>query len=329
MAWPSTVTALTNPLPSQRLNSPSHSSIETAQNTEVTAIETFVGTLSATVGTLVYDIRGATSNGGGHVQGVNVGGTGFTSYTKGDVLVASSASVLAKFGVGTDAQVLIADSTQTSGVKWGANPWVPSAQVPVETSIARWSSIMTNGTGTHNTTGIQLTTTATSGSLYRYTWIPFSSGNEHVYRAGNWLSGIMYVSQSGSLTGDQYWGLGNPAVSAAAFTFTANHAGYKLTVTAATSYTLAATVADGATETATTISTGILNGDVIYWVVEYVSSSSVKFYTWINGTVQTTVTLTTNIPTITDTQVAISATNKNTANAISISFAGGAFGRHI
>jgi len=48
------------------------------------------------------------------------GGTGASSYTKGDVLVASAATTLAKLGVGTNGQVLTADSGEASGVKWGA-----------------------------------------------------------------------------------------------------------------------------------------------------------------------------------------------------------------
>lgn len=118
MAYPSTVTSFTNPLPTDKLNSPSHSSIETAQNTGLTELQTFVGTLSSAVGTLVYDIRAAGSNGGGHVQTVNKGGTGQTTYTAGDILVATSASVLAKLAIGNDAQILTADSSVAGKVKW-------------------------------------------------------------------------------------------------------------------------------------------------------------------------------------------------------------------
>jgi hypothetical protein len=47
-----------------------------------------------------------------------LGGTGFTSFTKGDLLVGASATALAKLGVGTDNYVLTADSGATNGVAW-------------------------------------------------------------------------------------------------------------------------------------------------------------------------------------------------------------------
>ncbi|MBS4000736.1 MAG: hypothetical protein KGZ71_09680 [Desulfobulbaceae bacterium] len=47
------------------------------------------------------------------------GGTNQTSYTKGDILAASSSSVLTKLGVGANDTVLMADSAQSTGMKWG------------------------------------------------------------------------------------------------------------------------------------------------------------------------------------------------------------------
>lgn len=46
------------------------------------------------------------------------GGTGITSYQKGDILVASNSNTLVRLIVGTNGQVLTADSTQPSGLKW-------------------------------------------------------------------------------------------------------------------------------------------------------------------------------------------------------------------
>lgn len=119
MPWPSTLSSFTDPNPSDKLSTTPHSSIETAQNTGLREVQAFVGTLSSAVGTLVYDIRAAASNGGGHVQTANKGGTGQTTYTKGDMLVATSSSVLAKLAVGTNDQAILADSAQAAGIKWG------------------------------------------------------------------------------------------------------------------------------------------------------------------------------------------------------------------
>lgn len=42
-----------------------------------------------------------------------------TVTTKGDILAATGSSGIVRLGVGTDLQVLIADSSQTSGLRWG------------------------------------------------------------------------------------------------------------------------------------------------------------------------------------------------------------------
>lgn len=120
MPYPSTISTFTTPLATDRLNSPSHSSIESAQNTGLTEIQTFLGTTNTSaLGTIVYDVRSPDSNGGGHVQSANKGGTGQTSFTNGDILVAQSSSVLSKLAIGADGAQLVADSTQALGVKWG------------------------------------------------------------------------------------------------------------------------------------------------------------------------------------------------------------------
>lgn len=119
MAYPSTVTTFSNPLPTDRLNSPSHSSIETAQNTGLTEVQTFLGTTTASaVGTLIYDIRSPSSNGGGHIQSANKGGTGQTSYLKADLLVGQSSSVLTKLAAGNDGQILSLNSSTATGLNW-------------------------------------------------------------------------------------------------------------------------------------------------------------------------------------------------------------------
>ena len=49
------------------------------------------------------------------------GGTGTGSYTKGDLLAASGATALSKLGVGTNGQVLRANSAAATGLEWGAD----------------------------------------------------------------------------------------------------------------------------------------------------------------------------------------------------------------
>lgn len=50
------------------------------------------------------------------------GGTGQSSYTKGDLLAASAADTLSKLGIGTNGYILTADSAEATGMKWAAAP---------------------------------------------------------------------------------------------------------------------------------------------------------------------------------------------------------------
>lgn len=116
--FPSTLSIISSPNPTDRLNSPSHSSIESSQNDAVRQLEKFIGTDASAVGTLHHDVRSPDSDGGGHVQAANKGGTGQTAFTKGDILVAQSSSVLTKLAVGENDQLLQADNTEDVGMRW-------------------------------------------------------------------------------------------------------------------------------------------------------------------------------------------------------------------
>jgi hypothetical protein len=52
---------------------------------------------------------------------VSDGGTGQTSYTKGDLIVTPGGTTLNKLSVGTDGQSLTADAASTNGLKWAGS----------------------------------------------------------------------------------------------------------------------------------------------------------------------------------------------------------------
>lgn len=54
-----------------------------------------------------------------------------TLTTKGDIYVATASATVARQAVGTDGQVLTADSTQTNGIKWATSASAPSAQYEI------------------------------------------------------------------------------------------------------------------------------------------------------------------------------------------------------
>lgn len=82
-------------------------------NVENTALSTWAGSANiTTLGTVSTGTWSATE------IDETKGGTGQTSFTKGDILIATDSSTLTKLNVGTNDQVLTADSAEASGVKW-------------------------------------------------------------------------------------------------------------------------------------------------------------------------------------------------------------------
>ncbi len=107
------------------------------------------------------------------------GGTGKTSYTKGDLLVATGSTALTKLGVGTNGHVLTADSAEASGIKWAAASGGGGGAPTDATYITQ----TTNGTLTNEFALSSLSTgflkvTGGSGALSTVSTINLASGGD-------------------------------------------------------------------------------------------------------------------------------------------------------
>ena len=89
----------------------------------------------------MYNVRAAASDGGGHVQTANRGGTGQTAYTLGDILVATSSSVLARLAVGSEREVLAVRAAAAAGVAWSSV--IANKETVNTASVAFQGSILT------------------------------------------------------------------------------------------------------------------------------------------------------------------------------------------
>lgn len=138
--YPSVITSFTYPTASNRLNNPSHSTLENNQSSTIGQVQAVIGLAdsASTLGTLIGDLRSPGSQGGGHVQGAAFGGTGQTTFTKGDILIASSPSILTKLAVGTNGYILTAQSSGAVGVSW-----LPKGIISQNSSIQTFTSIVT------------------------------------------------------------------------------------------------------------------------------------------------------------------------------------------
>jgi hypothetical protein len=120
MPFPSILSTFSQTNTTSKLNSPSHSGLHNTISSTLGQVEAVIGTDALVLGTIIGDLRSTGSAGGGHVQTAVKGGTGQTTFTKGDILVAQSSSVLSKLAIGTDGSYLMVDSTQSSGIIWGS-----------------------------------------------------------------------------------------------------------------------------------------------------------------------------------------------------------------
>jgi hypothetical protein len=137
--FPSTLSSFSRPNPSDRLNNPSHSALHNTVSSALGQVEAVIGVDIAVdpfaTGTIISDLRSPSSGGGGHIQQTNTGGTGYTSYNKGDLLVAQSASLLAKLAISSTAgDVLTVDPAQAVGMKWTGAP--SGAKIAINTGTS-------------------------------------------------------------------------------------------------------------------------------------------------------------------------------------------------
>jgi hypothetical protein len=137
------------------------------------------------------------------------GGTGLSTYTKGDLIVAESASLLSRLGVGANGRVLRANSTTSTGLEWGID------YVGTVTSVSASGALsVTNGTTTPALTVasasttvqgvVQLTnsTSTTSSSLAATATAvksAFDLAHSALQRTGGTITGELNIGQTGSL----------------------------------------------------------------------------------------------------------------------------------
>lgn len=246
-----------------------------------------------------------TNTGGG-------GGGGFSdpTTTKGD-LIANNGSAAARLAVGNDGEILIADSAQTSGVKWGST--AAAGDPDLFGRVVRAIGRMQGGSTliSMNTTAAVLTASGTtavesdSGGYNKYDTSSVS-GNAVVIRHGSNDTAqrtarvvqlpdfLVKMGTDASITNVRIWSaLYEAASGLSALTdpATVNVAGFRYDPDAGDT-TWKACVSNGSASTV--VDTGItVNTSTMYSLrVKFVTTTQVKFY--IDGVLVATIT--TNVP---------------------------------
>jgi hypothetical protein len=129
------------------------------------------------------------------------GGTGLASYAKGDILGASAATTLTKLTVGTNGQVLRANSATATGLEWGADfvgtvTTVSSATAALTVATATTTPALTLRAATTSVDGIvQLSdSTSTTSSILAATPTAVKSAYD--------LAALALPKAGGTVTGD-------------------------------------------------------------------------------------------------------------------------------
>lgn len=157
----------------------------------------------------------------------------------------------------------------------GSTPTIDYSTI-FETSGRFGNEVGGSGSITYGANGILLNTS--TGTTSYCNWAMNATSLSNVDQS---LGNPQFSVALGLLTepsvGDSFWGIGNITVSGAGITYTGDQMGFKALYTAST-LTLSATNANGTTETATDITSGITITNEIYWHAIKSGTTDVKFY---------------------------------------------------
>jgi hypothetical protein len=138
------------------------------------------------------------------------GGTGLASYTKGDIIAASGTTTLAKLTVGTNGQVLTADSAETTGLKWatptvGTVTTVASSTAALTVATATTTPALTIRSATTSVNGIvQLsdstsTTSSTLAATPTAVKAAYDLADAALPKAGGVITGTLGIGNASSI----------------------------------------------------------------------------------------------------------------------------------